>query len=539
MPKAAPFLHLAVPNHNVIAESGLPSSRRLHIIFSAKKSPEKLGHGMKKKLLVILGAGSSSAVGLPSVWCLDRLIAGWGTEWARWRRTTDHFQELWKSAETYYERALPPSRPALNLEKVLGDMGLNFEKVLGDTVALAHWMEPPPWGNTLRQAACGERFPDLEFRSHKEQDNEIAEALLAAGSPSDGDITGGECDSIGDPSVAVDPRPEDALAPDTGECAERGRYGAYIELTDEYSFLLERLARHMRAESQRLSSANTREKDEYQKLLGELRERFHIGVYNLNYDTAAFDALPSAYTGFDESGAFEPKVVHEREHWDFVYHLHGSVHHSLNRQYVGDQIVWRIGLDGEFFDGPEGRWSEPRSNGIKIPRTTLVAGGFKLDQLLFEPFQSFHASLVRHVHAADAILIGGYGFGDAHMNFALRNRLSLAHGGLRVKDRPPVMVLTLADETTQPMRRRDDRWARELGRSLCTGTQGHFFMEPGNPSDPIPSELAKRGTFEVDAQHRVAVWYGGFTGAVHRLPSVVRWLNGGSDDVLAATSPNR
>ena len=290
-------------------------------------------------------------------------------------------------------------------------------------------------------------------------------------------------------SVGVGSLREVEATADHGEDGWRGKYGAQIELMAEYSFLLEKLAQHMRAESKRLSFANTPENDEYRKLLGGLRESFDIGVYNLNYDTAALDALQGAYIGFGEKGTFEPRVVHERGDWDFLYHLHGSVHHSLNRRY-GDQIVWRPSLDNEFFDGPEGQWTEPRSNGIKIPRTTLVAGGFKLDQLLFEPFQSYHASLIRHVHAADAILIGGYGFGDAHINFALRNRVSLTQDGLRIKDRPPVMVFTLADETTKPMRRRDDLWARELGVSLCTGTQGHFFLEPGNPSDPIPAELA-------------------------------------------------
>jgi hypothetical protein len=33
------------------------------------------------------------------------------------------------------------------------------------------------------------------------------------------------------------------------------------------------------------------------------------------------------------------------------------------------------------------------------------------------------AALVRHVYEADAILIGGYGFADVHVNRALRNRL--------------------------------------------------------------------------------------------------------------------
>jgi hypothetical protein len=477
---------------------------------------------MKKKLLIILGAGSSNAVGLPSVKCLDQFMERCGAEWARLAGTTDHFRELRQSAETYYERSSPGLRPALN-----------FEKVLSDIVAMAHWLEPPPWGNTLRQAACcGTPPPHMSFRYHKELEDEVAEAGLPC--------TGLACDEdevAGGSSAEVDALPEVESTADHLEDDWRGKNGAQIELMAEYSFLLEKLAQHMRAESQRFNLANSPESDKYRRLLGGLREGFEVGVYNLNYDTAALGALPGAYTGFGQSGIFEPRVVHERKDWDFVYHFHGNVHHSLNRRY-GDQIVWRPNLNGEFFDGPEGQWSDPRSNGIKIPRTTLVAGGFKLDQLLFEPFQSLHGSLIRHVYAADAILIGGYGFGDAHINFALRNRLSQTRDGLRVQDRPPVMVLTLADKTAPPppMRRRDDQWARELGVSLCTGTQGHFFMEPGNPSDPIPSELAKRGTFEVDAQHHVAVWYGGFTEAVHSLPTVIQWLDGEFDNALGATS---
>jgi hypothetical protein len=475
---------------------------------------------MKKKLLIILGAGSSNAVGLPSVKCLDQLMERWGAEWARLPGTTDHFRELRQSAETYYERGSAGLRPALN-----------FEKVLSDMVAMAHWMEPSPWGNTLRQAACcGTPPPHMKFRYHKELEDEVAEAAL----PSKGFVCD-EDDVACESSVEVDSLADGEVAADQGELEWRGKYGAQIELTAEYSFLLEKLAQHMRAKSQRLNLVNSPVNDKYKRLLGGLRESFDIGVYNLNYDTVALDALPAAYTGFGETGTFEPKLVHERREWDFVYHLHGSVHHSLNRRY-GDEIVWRASLDSEFFDGLEGQWSEPRSNGIKIPRTTLVAGGFKLDQLLFEPFHSYHASLIRHVHAADAILIGGYGFGDAHINFALRNRLRLTSDRLRVQERPPVMVLTLADETTRPMRRRDDLWARELGVSLCTGTQGHFFLEPGNPSDPIPAELAMRGTFEIDAQHRVAVWYGGFTEAVQRLPNVIQWLDSGFDNALAAAT---
>jgi hypothetical protein len=396
---------------------------------------------------------------MPSADDLDQLMKQWGQEWAG-SRFPDYFDALWRSAKVYYQTGCPSLRP-------------NFEKVLGDMVALAHWMEPAPWGDTLRQIVSNGEPPRWEPVAHQE-----------------------------------------------------GKYEQYIKVMDQFSRLLEGLARHMRAQSQRLDSADTPKKGKYGKLLGGLREKFDVGVYNLNYDTAALGALPGAYTGFDKNGVFEPRAVHERDRWDFVYHLHGSVHHSLDRRF-GDKIVWRRStLEGEFYDGPEGRRSDSRSDGIKLPRTTLVAGGFKLDQLLVEPFRSFHASLVGHVYAANAILIGGYGFGDAHVNWSLRNRLSTPN------TRPPVMVLHRACDKTDPMKYRGDMWAKELGLALGTGMNGHFFAEPGNPSDPIPAELAKKDAFEVDAQHRVALWHGGFIEGERRLPNIVQWLDGAADGVL-------
>jgi hypothetical protein len=234
---------------------------------------------MKKKLLIILGAGSSGAVGLPSVRCLDQLCTEWGTEWATSCGITDHFRELWQSAETYYERGYSGLRPELN-----------FETVLGDMIAMAHWMEPPPFGDTLRQAACcGTPPPHMKFRDHKELEDEVAEAAL----PSTGMI----CDEDGvacESSLEVGSLPEVEGTADHGEDDWRGRYGAQIELMAEYSFLLEKLAQHMRAESQRFNLANSPENEKYRRLLGGLRESFDIGVYNLNYDTAALDALPGA-----------------------------------------------------------------------------------------------------------------------------------------------------------------------------------------------------------------------------------------------------
>ena len=113
--------------------------------------------------------------------------------------------------------------------------------------------------------------------------------------------------------------------------------------------------------------------------------------------------------------------VHDGQKWHFLYHLHGSAHYSLSPPEGHGPIVWRPDLHGQFNDGHSGIAGDQRSDGKSFPTTKLIAGGLKLDQLLVEPFHSFHSALVRDVYEADAILIGGYGFGDEHVNRALRN----------------------------------------------------------------------------------------------------------------------
>lgn len=294
---------------------------------------------------------------------------------------------------------------------------------------------------------------------------------------------------------------------------------------DQLSRLLGKLAQHMRSLCVKADCTGA-ETLRYQTVINALREAFELGIYNLNYDTAALTAWPEANTGFDETGIFEPSLVHDQnEKWNFVHHLHGSVHHSLVGR-LGNEICWRRNLldTDNFFDTQEGQWSDKRSEGRSFPITTLIAGGFKLDQMLVEPFHSMHAALVRHLYAADAILIGGYGFGDVHINRALRNRLAVP--GVR----PPVMVLDWASNLIDPMAFRADLWAYELSATLRTG--GNFFLEPGHSSPPVPFDLAAGRSFEVAALHRVAIWYGGFTEAATRVDSIVRWLDGGSDESL-------
>jgi hypothetical protein len=406
-------------------------------------------------------------MGIPGVSQIDALMRQWALDWARVTApvvgfTSDEI-DAYASAEAAAKAYAEMGTPSTR-------QPVNFERVLADVTALAQWLTPAPFGTSLRQLACNGVVPT---------------------------------------------RPR----------FQPGPYAATVQINDQLVHLLVELARHMRSCSLAMNCASRAARD-YRGLLAGLRATFDVGVYNLNYDTAALAAWPDAHTGFDPSGEFVPANVHGRDEWGFIYHLHGSVHHSLDG-IGGDKIVWRDDLSSSFDDGHAGRSTDRRSDGRSFPKTTLIAGGFKLDQLLVEPFHSLQAAFIRHAHEADAILIGGYGFGDAHVNRALQNRLDGRAGDVR----PPVMVLDWAGEKTDPMEFRHDPWSFEMCRTLAANTS--FFFEPGHASPPYPRDLAERAAFEVAAPHRVAIWHGGFDAAVSRLDGIVPWLEGEADSVLS------
>jgi hypothetical protein len=400
------------------------------------------------KLLIILGSGSSIPLGMPSVTALEEQMSAWAREWAAEQPQPghDYFELLRHSVRDYYRsRVFTPCPP------------VNFEKVLGEMLALSHWMTPSPWGDTLRQAVCGDGPPSRLFANAED-------------------------------------------------------HGSAIAIRTQLGYLTARLAAHMRACCLQLDTRSDAFA-EYAALFQALRQSFDVGVFNLNYDTAALAATPGAYTGFGKDGRFEPFPVHSRAEWDYVYHLHGSVHHSLVQPNI-DEIRWRDDLSGAFFDDDGGTGPKPRSGGRLFPKASLLAGGFKLDQLLVEPFHSLQAALVRDVYAADAILIGGYGFGDAHVNWALRNCLLNRH------IRPPVMILE--NRSVRSVSVADDHWITAISTAL--GTDRSFFRETADADRDAHAEIPSAGSFEIAKEHRIALWNGGFTGAARRIDDITAWL---------------
>src|SRR4051794_24340382 len=102
----------------------------------------------KRKLKVIMGAGSSVSCGMPSVAEINELMKSWSAETFDPLAFPDGslgsgvFADLWACIQEYYE---------LNPRLHLG-IAPNYEKVLGEMIALGSWVTPPPFGNSLAQA---------------------------------------------------------------------------------------------------------------------------------------------------------------------------------------------------------------------------------------------------------------------------------------------------------------------------------------------------------------------------------------------------
>lgn len=344
----------------------------------------------------------------------------------------------------------------------------NYERVLGEMTALASWLSPSPFGNpTIEAINDGAFFGRLEWLRE---------------------------------------------LPD--------EYAGKKFVLSQQTCLLEKLASYMRNRSKEFNSQSQMFSN-YRKFFHKLRDHFELGIYNLNYDTVAITFWPKAYCGFDSYGNFEPLSVSQRKEWEFIYHLHGSVHHCIVEH--PHRIRWQNDLGSEFKDRPN--FAADMAQDFKpVPLTTFITGGFKLDQLLADPYQTFYSTLVRHVHEADAILVVGYGFGDPHVNRVLRNRFE----GPDHDNRPHPKVVIL--EKSCPQRHRTARlqshefWSWEMTHTF--GTRFSSGSTPPLNDERTVKELIEKESFEKDGGNRVAVWHGGFPEVLSAVNKVTDLLNG-------------
>jgi hypothetical protein len=303
---------------------------------------------MKQKLLVLLGAGSSLSQGMPKVSDIDRQMLQFSPTFIGLQQidaTGNHYPDVYSAVWHQLGSYLSTGSGP--------SLGLapNFELALAEMITLSNWAKPAPFGSALQ------------------------------------------------PSTSM-PLPVPVLP--------GSEFAASLHVEGQIIHLLKNLADYMRGLSAALDS-KSEAFQAYRSILNALRERFDVGIYNLNYDNVALTALADAYVGFDENGRFDAAEVQARREWGFIYHLHGSVHHTLQGLFA-NSMGWQKDLSGSFDDGNVGRSQNDASDGKTMPKTTFIAGGHKLDQLLPEPFQTLYSAFVRHVQSVETLALRGASF---------------------------------------------------------------------------------------------------------------------------------
>lgn len=393
---------------------------------------------------------------MPALGQIDDLIRGWAREWQP-EQPVNADCDVFNVLWDVVERYYESNHYGIRP---------NFERVLGNMTALASWLSPPPFGDPLVR-------------------------VVRDGAP------------VGALNWLFDPDDPNA---------------SRVHVLKQQTFLLERLAKHMRECCRRLDPEHPVLSD-YREFFRVLHEHFDLGIYNLNYDTVARTAWPAAFCGFDPYGRFDPLDIIRRRDWGFLYHLHGSVHQSITS--YPERIAWKRDLHDAFTDqvdvapamAQEFRWT---------PLTTVVAGGFKLDQLTADPYQTFYSAIVRHVQEADAILIAGYGFGDFHINKALQNRFE------GTEDEAPFPQVVIVTQSRPECRltafhQSHQFWAWEMTHTLKT----RFSTGTELPSESTRrvAEFIDHGTFETDMANRVAIWHRGFHDATSFVDKIVERIS--------------
>jgi len=87
------------------------------------------------------------------------------------------------------------------------------------------------------------------------------------------------------------------------------------------------------------------------------------------------------------------------------------------------QIKWNNDLRSTLKQNSIGRGSQFTNEGIDIITSNIIAGYNKTNQILRYPFSIYYSDMIRKINEADGFIFIGYGFNDYHINRAFKESL--------------------------------------------------------------------------------------------------------------------
>ncbi|EEY5975345.1 SIR2 family protein [Escherichia coli] len=314
----------------------------------------------KKKIMVVVGAGASVELGMPSVSEIDKLFSLWAKDGYTLASDKDKSLYCYIKEEVNRHYGLNPKkelRKETNFEELLYVI-LNLSAALGDN---------------------NYNFPMNAFWGIRELPKIIGV---------------------------------------NGEKSVDGN-----DLRHLYSRLNDKLIGEFRERCKIVKEEKKEEFLVFEKFINQLNNDYDVAFITLNYDNLITQACPTLFTGFSKStGLFEEASVYAQSKWGLIYHLHGSVHFDMQGTHSDMHAVkWNNDLHSEFNQNAFGRNSQNTSEGISIPTSAIVAGYAKTSQIQRVPFRTYYSKIDEIAYKADAYLFLGYGFNDPHLNNSLHS----------------------------------------------------------------------------------------------------------------------
>ncbi len=273
------------------------------------------------------------------------------------------------------------------------------------------------------------------------------------------------------------------------------------------SFLIDKLLVEFRTRCMSVPTLKQEELKILKSFMTELQNRFDIGVLTFNYDNIFLNQIVNPVTGFNSSGIFDPKTILNNKKWNFIYHIHGSVHFDMRSNSYGlHNITFNSDLTSKFQENSSGRSGQTTVEEQFVLTSNIIAGYGKSYQIQKNPFYLYFSDFANKIYEADALLFVGYGFNDIYIN----NIISESFDYNRNR---PVVVITYSDDTQDSMQFRQDAWSTSL--TNCIVTNRNRMSSKSRMSAVSVSELREKMEFEVSKEPNrpLSIWHYGFLDA--------------------------
>ena len=284
------------------------------------------------------------------------------------------------------------------------------------------------------------------------------------------------------------------------------------------STLIDELLKLFRNKCLNLTSTKPNELQELKCFLDSLQKEFQIGVLTFNYDNIFLSQLNDPNTGFDSNGLFNANSILENKKWNFIYHLHGSVHFDMKSNLNGlHNITFNDDLNSVFQQNSSGRSGDTTIEEQFVLASNIIAGYGKSYQIQKNPYYLFFTDFDKKIYEADALIFAGYGFNDIYVNNIIRESFD------NNRNRP-VIVLTYSSNKQDPMQFRQDLWATSLTRTITTNA---FTMSTRkHTAAPDIESIKNNKEFEVskDTDKPLSIWHNGFLEACRNSNLIIKEL---------------